>query len=130
MEKLYLENIIDHFKHPRNYGVVENADIQHHDHNPLCGDDISITIKIDRGKISDVKFQGHGCAISQASASMLTEKIKGKNIGDVKGIKSDDVIKLLGIPLSPLRMKCALLGFQVMTAGISKHKYGLREHGI
>ncbi|HLC65463.1 MAG TPA: SUF system NifU family Fe-S cluster assembly protein [Candidatus Nanoarchaeia archaeon] len=124
-EQIYMENIIDHFKHPRNYGRVERPDASHHDNNPLCGDDIEITIKVADGKVADVKFQGHGCAISQASASMLTEKLKGMSLEEAKKTSKDEIFELLGINLSPIRIKCALLPLQAMTAAISKYKFRL-----
>ena|SRR3989338_7324720 len=130
-EDMYRENIMDHFKNPRNHGVVENPDIGFADNNPLCGDEIGITVKLKREKtkdkegneeikevIAEIKFNGKGCAISQASASMLTEQVVRMRLEDVKKMKTDDVIKNLGIPLQPIRVKCALLGFKVLEAGI------------
>lgn len=125
MEQVYLDNILDQFKHPRNYGEMKNPSIKHHDSNPLCGDEITIALRVRNNRIGDVRFLGHGCAISQAAASMLTEKIKGMDIEKAKQIKNEDVFEMLGIKLSPLRMKCALLGLQVLKAGIAKHKYGV-----
>lgn len=131
VEDMYRENIMDHFKNPRNHGVVKDADIGFADNNPLCGDEIGITVKLKRDKIKDkngnedikeeiaeIKFNGKGCAISQASASMLTEQVVGMKLEDIKKIKNDDIIKNLGIPLQPIRVKCALLGFKVLEAGI------------
>ncbi|HIH43346.1 TPA: SUF system NifU family Fe-S cluster assembly protein [Candidatus Woesearchaeota archaeon] len=122
-EDMYRENIMDHFKNPRNHGVVENPDIGFADNNPLCGDEIGITVKLNKDKnekptIAEIKFNGKGCAISQASASMLTEQVVGMRLEDVKKMKTDEVIKNLGIPLQPIRVKCAILGFKVLEAGI------------
>ncbi len=122
-EDMYRENIMDHFKNPRNHGIIENPDIVFSDNNPLCGDEIGVTVKLGRDKagdnvIAEIKFNGKGCAISQASASMLTEQVSGMKLEDVKKMKNDDVIKNLGIPLQPIRVKCALLGFKVLEAGI------------
>jgi len=118
-EQMYRENIMDYYKNPRNKGKVKDADIEFRDNNPLCGDEIEITVKLDKDKkIAEIKFDGKGCAISQAAASMLTEKILGMKLADVKKIKKDEVLEMLGIPLQPIRVKCALLGFKVMEGGI------------
>ncbi|MBI2136440.1 iron-sulfur cluster assembly scaffold protein [Candidatus Woesearchaeota archaeon] len=130
-EDMYRENIMDHFKNPRNHGIIKNPDIGFADNNPLCGDEIGITVKLKTEKIKDkngneeikeeiaeIKFNGKGCAISQASTSMLTEQVMGMKLKDVKKMKNNDVIKNLGIPLQPIRVKCALLGFKVLEAGI------------
>ena len=85
IESMYQENILDHYKSPRNFGKIENASVHHHEYNPLCGDEIELFLVIDENKkVADVKFQGKGCAISQASASLLSEEIKGKSIEDLK----------------------------------------------
>ena len=122
MEDLYRDNIIDHYQNPRNYGTLEHPDISYEDSNPVCGDEIRIDLKIDRGRVVDARFQGHGCSISQASASMLTEEIIGKTLEDVKQIDKQYLLDLLGIPLGPVRLKCALLSLKVLKAGA----YGLR----
>jgi len=113
--EMYQEQILDHYKHPRNRGEMPDADLQARDYNPLCGDDLTIYLKTDeKGTITDVKFTGQGCAISQSSASMLTMMLKGKNISEAKGIDPDRIVKMLGIPLSAVRLKCALLSLQVL----------------
>jgi len=113
--EMYQEQILDHYKHPRNRGEMPDADLHARDYNPLCGDDLTIYLKTDeRGTITDVKFTGQGCAISQSSASMLTMMLKGKNISEAKGIDPDRIVKMLGIPLSAVRLKCALLSLQVL----------------
>ncbi len=122
MDDLYREHILDHFKHPRNRGTIENPDITFEDSNPLCGDVIRMDIKLKDGFIEDVKFSGKGCAISQASASMLTEAIKGEKVDNVKAISKEDIFDMLGIPLSPSRVKCALLSLKVLKAGL----YGIK----
>ena len=110
IEMMYQENILDHYKNPRNAGKMKNADVHHHEKNPLCGDELDVYLAIGKnGKITDVRIQAHGCAISTASASMLAEKIKGKNIDEIKKLKKDDILELLGIPISAARLKCALL---------------------
>jgi nitrogen fixation NifU-like protein len=123
VEDLYRDNIIDHYQNPRNYGTLEHPDISYEDSNPVCGDEIRIDLKIDRGRVVDARFQGHGCSISQASASMLTEEIIGKTLEEVKQIDKQYLLDLLGIPLGPVRLKCALLSLKVLKAGA----YGL--HG-
>lgn len=113
--EMYQEQILDHYKHPRNRGEMPDADLQARDYNPLCGDDLTIYLKTDeKGTITDVKFTGQGCAISQSSASMLTMMLKGKNTSEAKGIDPDRIVKMLGIPLSAVRLKCALLSLQVL----------------
>jgi nitrogen fixation NifU-like protein len=124
MEDLYRENILDHYQNPRNYGTLENPDISYEDDNPLCGDVIRIDIKLDdQDRVSQVSFTGEGCAISQASASMLTEEIVGKTLDEVKQISKDDILDMLGIQLGPVRLKCALLSLKVLKAGA----YGLAD---
>ena len=124
MEDLYRENILDHYQNPRHYGTLEDPDISYEDDNPLCGDVIRLDIKLDdEDRISQVAFSGEGCAISQASASMLTEEILGKTLDEVKQISKDDILEMLGIQLGPVRLKCALLSLKVLKAGA----YGLTD---
>jgi len=118
-DDLYREYILDHYKNPRNYGRLEHPTISHEEGNPLCGDVVGIDILLDKdNNVADVKFHGRGCAISQASASILTEKIKGMNIEQVKAITKDDLLEELGIEVSATRLKCALLSLKVLKAGI------------
>ena len=124
MEDLYRENILDHYQNPRNYGTLDEPDISYEDDNPLCGDVIRLDIKLDdQNRVVQVAFSGQGCAISQASASMLTEEIVGKTLDEVKQISKDDLLELLGIQLGPVRIKCALLSLKVLKAGA----YGLTD---
>jgi nitrogen fixation NifU-like protein len=124
MEDLYRENILDHYQNPRNHGMLDDPDISYQDDNPLCGDVIRIDIKLDNeNRVSEVAFSGEGCAISQASASMLTEEILGKTLEEVKLINKDDILDMLGIQLGPVRIKCALLSLKVLKAGA----YGLTD---
>ncbi|MER3400401.1 MAG: SUF system NifU family Fe-S cluster assembly protein [Thermoflexus sp.] len=118
MEDLYREIILDHYENPRNYGVLPDPDISYEDDNPLCGDRIRIDMKIRDGRIVDVRFSGKGCAISQASASMLTERIKGATVEEARSLTREDVLAMLGIPLGPARIKCALLALKVLKAGL------------
>lgn len=112
-EAMYANTILDYYRNPRNYGVIDNASASARDVNPLCGDKLEMCIKVDNGKISDVKFTGSGCAISQASASMLTEMALGKNVEDARSMTKDDMLDMLGIQISHVRIKCALLGLKV-----------------
>jgi nitrogen fixation NifU-like protein len=123
MDALYREVILDHYKNPRNFGRIADADISHEEENPLCGDVVGIDLKVKNGNIDDVRFHGRGCAISQASASLLTERLKGMSLADAKQIGKEDVLDELGIEISPARIKCALLSLKVLKAGA----YGLGD---
>lgn len=120
-DQFYREYILDHYKNPRNFGRIENPDITHEEVNPLCGDVVGMDIKLTDGEIADVKFHGRGCAISQASASLLTERIKGMSLENAKQVDKEDVLDELGIEISAARLKCALLPLKVLKAGA----YGL-----
>ena len=119
-EGMYRENILDHYKNPHNKGEIENADIKFTENNPLCGDVITINLKLNDHKVDDVKFSGLGCAISQAATSMLTDEVIGKTLEDVKNIKREDVVNLLGIDVGPVRTKCAVLGLVAIKEGIKE----------
>ena len=124
MDDLYREVIIEHYKNPSYRGKLDPHDITFADNNPLCGDHIQIDLRVDAdGNVSDARFDGHGCAISQASADLLMESIIGIPIEEVKKLKKDDILELLGIDLGPVRLKCALLSLKVLKAGV----YGLGE---
>ena len=124
MNDLYREVIIEHYKHPTYRGRLDPHDIQFEDNNPLCGDHIEITLQTDaNGNVADARFDGHGCAISQASADLLIESIIGKPIEEVKKLTKDDILEMLGIDLGPVRLKCALLSLKVLKAGV----YGIGE---
>ncbi len=120
-DQFYREYILDHYKNPRNYGRLEHPDITHEEDNPLCGDVVGMDFQIKDGVIADIKFHGRGCAISQASASLLTERLKGMVLDDAKKIDKNDVLGELGIEISPARIKCALLPLKVLKVGA----YGL-----
>lgn len=121
---LYTENILDHFQNPRNYGPLKVADISAEETNPLCGDKIRIDIKLDKNrKVTEVGFAGEGCAISQASTSILTEYIQGKTLEELWKIENNDIYKLLGISISPARVKCALLGLIALKKALTISKY-------
>ena len=131
IDQIYQENILDHYKNPRNFGKIMNATVHHHEKNPLCGDILDVYILIDDDKnIADVKIYGKGCAISQASASMLTDKVKGKNIDIIKNLKKDDILEMLGIPISAARLKCALLSMDTFKNAIVIFEKYVKEPGI
>jgi len=117
-DELYRENILEHYQRPRNRGTLEHPDVTYEDANPLCGDRIRMDFAIRDGRIAEVRFSGHGCAISQASASLLTDEIKGKPIETAAGMGSSDVLDMLGIEISPARMKCALLSLETLQGAL------------
>ncbi|GIK09568.1 MAG: iron-sulfur cluster scaffold-like protein [Anaerolineaceae bacterium] len=126
MDDLYREVIIEHYKNPSYRGRLYPHDISFADSNPLCGDHIQIDLRVDAdGTITEARFDGHGCAISQASADLLMESIIGKSVEDVKRLNKQDILDMLGIDLGPVRLKCALLSLKVLKAGV----YGLGEAG-
>jgi nitrogen fixation NifU-like protein len=119
MDDLYREVIIDRYKNPRMKGTLDPHDFSYEDDNPLCGDRIRVDLRVDEDDIiTDAQFSGEGCAISQASADLLTESIVGKSLAEVKELGKDDVLELLGIELGPVRLKCALLSLKVVKAGV------------
>jgi len=124
MDDLYRELIIDHYKNPRYYGELDPHDISFEDDNPVCGDHIRIDLRLDdQGVITEAAFSGEGCANSQASADILVEHVSGKSLDEVRAMQKEELLDLLGIELGPVRMKCALLSFKVLKAGV----YGLGE---
>jgi nitrogen fixation protein NifU and related proteins len=115
----YREYILDHYRNPRNYGKLDQPDIHSEDTNPLCGDQLGMDIIVEGDCVKEVRFQGRGCAISQASASMLSEMIEGKPIEEVVALGKEDVLDVLGIPISPARTKCAFLSLRVLHRGLA-----------
>jgi nitrogen fixation NifU-like protein len=120
-DQFYREFILDHYKNPRNFGRIDGADISHEEYNPLCGDLVGMDFRIADGVIEEVRFHGRGCAISQASASLMTERLRGMSLEEARRISKDDVLGELGIDISPARLKCALLTLKVLKVGA----YGL-----
>ncbi len=114
MDDMYRDYILDHYRNPRNTGDLPGATHTYHDTNPLCGDEITMALRIEDGRVADVRFEGKGCAISQASASILTEDVKGKTLEEVRVIDRQRIFENLGIPISPARVKCALLGLKAL----------------
>jgi nitrogen fixation NifU-like protein len=120
MEDLYREDILDHYEHPHHHGALADADISIGDNNPSCGDRISIDVKLtpDRTQIADIAFSGDGCVISQAATSMLMDAVLGKSVDEVQQLDRHAVLALLGLRLTPTRVKCAVLGLKVLQAGL------------
>ncbi len=116
MDSLYRDYILDHYKNPRNFGELDPHDLKGHDHNPLCGDELGVHVKVsaDGTTIEDLRFHGQGCAISQAAASMASEELIGMKVAEIPGLSAEWVTDLLGIDISPTRRKCALLSLKVM----------------
>jgi nitrogen fixation NifU-like protein len=123
-DQLYREVILDHYKNPRGHGLIEDADAQAEGQNPLCGDEVTIYVAFgdDGDTIEDVKFSGRGCAISQAATSMLTEMVKGRSATEVATLPRDELLEEIGIPLTPVRLKCALLGLSTLKLALHKTK--------
>ena len=114
MDALYRDFILDHYKRPRNFGELQPHDLDAHDHNPLCGDEMGVHIRVSDGRIADLRFHGQGCAISQAAASITSDELIGMPVEEVEKLDADWVIEQLGIEISPTRRKCALLSLKVM----------------
>lgn len=124
MKDLYREQILDHYGDPRNRGVLEDADISCEWDNPLCGDVVHLYIKLKDGRVSDVRFTGQGCVISMASASMLTDEIRGKTVEELRALEEKDVFEMLGVELGPSRANCGLLPLQVLQKGLDDWEEG------
>jgi nitrogen fixation NifU-like protein len=123
-DQLYREVILDHYKNPRGHGVMEDADADAEGMNPLCGDEVTIYVRFgeDADTIDEVKFAGRGCAISQAATSMLTEMVQGKKASEVAELDKDELLEEIGIPLTPIRLKCAMLGLTTLKVALHKAK--------
>ena len=124
LEDLYREIILDHYRNPRGHGVIDGADAEAEGMNPLCGDEVSIYVAFDEDgeTIDEVKFAGRGCAISQAATSMLTEMVQGKTATEVATLDKEELLEEIGIPLTPIRLKCAMLGLTTLKVALHKAK--------
>jgi nitrogen fixation NifU-like protein len=124
LDQLYREVILDHYKNPRQHGTLEDADARAEGQNPLCGDEVSIALAFgdDGDTIDEVRFEGRGCAISQAATSMLMELVRGRRATDVAAMPKEELLDEVGIPLTPVRLKCALLGLTTLKLAIHKSK--------
>ena len=118
MDDLYRDNILDHYKNPRNSGHLDSPTVTAEGVNPLCGDELQVELQIEDGTVTDLRFNGRGCAISQAAASMISDVAKGKPVAEVRELGSEDVLDELGIPLTPIRLKCALLSVQLLKVAL------------
>src|SRR5690349_17800780 len=123
-DQLYREVILDHYKNPRGHGVIEGADAHAEGQNPLCGDEVSIYVAFgeDGETIDEVKFEGRGCAISQAATSMLTEMVKGRQATEIANLPKEQLLDEIGIPLTPVRLRCAILGLGVLKVALHRAK--------
>jgi nitrogen fixation NifU-like protein len=123
-EQMYREVILDHYRNPRGHGAMDDPDAEAEGLNPLCGDEVTIFVSLaeDGETIDDVKFSGRGCAISQAATSMLTEMVKGRSATDVATLPKEELLEEIGIPLTPIRLKCALLGLGVLKVALHRAK--------
>jgi nitrogen fixation NifU-like protein len=124
LEQMYREVILDHYKSPRGHGLIEGADAHAEGQNPLCGDEVSISVKFaaDGETIENIGFEGRGCAISQAATSMLTELVQGRSATEVALLPKEELLEEIGIPLTPIRLKCAILGLGVLKVALNKAK--------
>ncbi|MGB2952056.1 MAG: SUF system NifU family Fe-S cluster assembly protein [Gaiellaceae bacterium] len=131
-DDMYREVILDHYKNPRGHGVIEDADATAEGMNPLCGDEVSIYVAFDEDgeTIDDVKFSGRGCAISQAATSMLVEMVKGRTAEEIAKLPKDELLEEIGIPLTPIRLKCAILGLTTLKLALHKAKGTPLPEGI
>ena len=123
-EQLYREVILDHYKNPRGHGVLANADVEAEGQNPLCGDEVSVSVRFgaDGETIEQIGFEGRGCAISQAATSMLTELVQGRSATEVASLPKEELLEEIGIPLTPIRLKCAILGLGVLKVALHRAK--------
>jgi len=131
MDSLYRDEILEHYRRPHNFGTLEHPDVSYEGSNPLCGDRITLMLDLDdSGHVADVAFTGRGCAISQASASLLTDTLRGRSTDDLLHLGKDDVLDLLGIEISPARLKCALLSLDTLQRALSDRPEAAQEASV
>ncbi len=119
---LYAENILDHYRHPRGKQAISTPSVTHEEVNLSCGDALTISLSIEEGKVTEMGWEGSGCAISQAAMSMLSEELEGKSVDELDALRKEDVYALLGVPIGPRRFKCALLGLHTLKNAVRKFK--------
>ena len=132
MDNLYRDFILEHYREPHNKGVLERYDLAFADANPTCGDELSMTLQLDdaRERVTDVAFDGRGCAISQAAASLLTDELRGKTVAELADLAATDVVSSLGVPIGPARMKCALLAWKVLQGAVRGDRTAWPEEAL
>ena len=121
-DQLYREVILDHYRNPRSHGLLDDPDAQAEGQNPLCGDEVTVSLRFDGDAIAEVGFEGRGCAISQAATSMLTELVQGRSVDEVARLPKEELLGEIGIPLTPVRLKCAILGLGVLKVALHKSR--------
>ena len=127
MIDMYQENILEHYKNPQNFGRIAKPTVLHKEYNPICGDEITVHLLVENNYVKEIKFMGSGCAISMAAMSILSEEIKHKSFDEIKKISREDVVALLGIPIGPVRLKCALLGLKAVVKAIEEFQTRQRK---
>ena len=132
MDNLYRDFILEHYREPHNKGVLERYDLAFADANPTCGDELSMTLQLDdqHERVTDVAFDGRGCAISQAAASLLTDELRGKTVAELSELAAGDVVVSLGVPIGPARMKCALLAWKVLQGAVRGDRIAWPEEAL
>ena len=132
MDNLYRDFILEHYREPHNKGVLDHYDLAFADANPTCGDELSMTLQLDeaRERVTDVAFDGRGCAISQAAASLLTDELRGKTVAELTELAATDVVPSLGVPIGPARMKCALLAWKVLQGAVHGDRIAWPEEAL
>ncbi len=119
-DELYRENLMDHYRHPRHHGAFDVPDAAADGHNPLCGDQVAVQVRLEGGRIGEMRFTGNGCAVSQAATSMLTDLVQGLTVEEAAALPSQAILDELGIPLSPMRVKCAVLGLGTLKVALHR----------